>query len=64
MPNQYEQMKINKILILVEMENGAVHQVLTKKEIKEIALNMMTNDEGVLQLSDRVEPLTLESFSA
>ncbi len=64
MQNQSEQMKINKILILVEMEDGAVHQVLTRKKVKDIVLNMMTNDDGVLQLSERVEPVIIESFPA
>jgi hypothetical protein len=53
-------MKVKKILILVEMNNGKVHQVLTSPEKKEIMLNFLSTDEGVLQLSAEVEPVTLE----
>lgn len=57
-------MKIQTILILVELDNGHVHQVLSSKEQKEICIAMLRSEEGVLRLSDRVEPLTLEFLPA
>lgn len=49
------------ILVLVELENGNVHQVLTSKEQKEIALRFMKNEkEDALMLSKEIEPLELE----
>lgn len=57
-------MKIQTILILVEMDNGHVHQVLASKEQKEICMALLRSEEGVLRLSDRVEPITLEFHSA
>ena len=53
-------MKIKTILILVELDNGNAHQVLADAETKEICMNLLTNDEGVLRLSHRIEPITLE----
>ena len=53
-------MKIQTILILVELDNGHVHQVLASKEQKEICMALLRSEEGVLCLSERVEPITLE----
>ena len=53
-------MKIKKTLVLVEMENGDVHQVLATPEQKEISIILMKDERGVLLLSERVEPVTLE----
>ena len=53
-------MKIETVLVLVEMDNGHVHQVLASKEQKEICMAMLRSEEGVLRLSERVEPITLE----
>ena len=55
-------MKIKTILILVELENGHVHQVLASKAQKEICVHLLRTDEGVLQVSDRVEPIKLEKY--
>lgn len=55
-------MKVHKILILVELENGSVHQVLASAEQKEICIALMRSEEGVLRLSERVEPITLEEL--
>ena len=57
-------MKIQTILILVELDNGHVHQVLASKEQKEICMALLRSEEGVLRLSERVEPITLEFHSA
>lgn len=57
-------MKIQTILILVELDNGHVHQVLASKEQKEICMALLRSDEGVLRLSERVEPITLEFHPA
>lgn len=52
---------IEKILVLVEMNDGNVHQVLASKEQKEIALHMMKNEKrDALMLSEQVEPFELE----
>jgi hypothetical protein len=55
-------MKIKTILVLVELENGNVHQVLADKEQKEICVNLMRSEEGVLRLSERIKPITLEFY--
>lgn len=55
-------MKVKQTLVLVEMDNGNVHQVLASPEQKEICLNLMQCDEGVLSLSERVEPVILEKY--
>ena len=56
-------MKIKTILILVELDNGAVHQVLTTKEQKEICLTVLRSEQsGSILLSDRVEPIMLEEY--
>ena len=57
-------MKIQTILILVELDNGHVHQVLASKEQKEICTALLRSEDGVLRLSERVEPITLEFHSA
>jgi hypothetical protein len=57
-------MKIQTILILVELDNGHVHQVLASAEQKEICMALLRSEEGVLRLSERVEPITLEFHSA
>jgi hypothetical protein len=51
------------MLILVELDNGHVHQVLASKEQKEICMALLRSDEGSIRLSDRVEPVMLEKFS-
>ena len=57
-------MKIQTILILVELDNGHVHQVLASDEQKKICMALLRSEEGVLRLSERVEPITLEFHSA
>jgi hypothetical protein len=57
-------MKIQTILILVELDNGHVHQVLASKEQKEICTALLRSEDGVLRLSERVEPITLEFLPA
>jgi len=56
-------MEIKTILILVELDNGHVHQVLASKEQKEICMALLRSEDGVLRLSERVEPVTLEKHS-
>jgi hypothetical protein len=55
-------MKIETILVLVELDNGHVHQVLASKEQMEICINLLKSEEGVIRLYDRVEPVILEKF--
>jgi len=55
-------MKIETILVLVELDNGHVHQVLASKEQKEICINLLKSEEGVIRLSERVEPVILEKY--
>ena len=57
-------MKIQTILVLVELDNGHVHQVLASREHKEVCLSLLKSEEGVLRLSERVEPVILEKFSS
>ena len=51
---------IKTVLILVEMENGNVHQVLANKDMKEACLHLLKNDNGVLQLTEEIEPFELD----
>lgn len=53
-------MKINKILVLVELENGDAHQVLASKEQKEICVRLLKSEDGVLRLSKKIKPIRLE----
>lgn len=53
-------MKINKILVLVELENGDAHQVLASKEQKEICVRLLKSEDGVLRLSEKIKPIRLE----
>ena len=53
-------MKIKKILILVELENGDAHQVLASKEQKEICVHLLKSEDGVLRLSKKIKPIRLE----
>ena len=56
-------MKIQTILILVELNNGHVHQVLASDAQKGTCMAILRSEDGVLRLSERVEPITLESHS-
>ena len=53
-------MKITTVLVLVELDNGHVHQVLAPAEQKDLCLQLLRSEDGVLRLSERVEPITLE----
>lgn len=53
-------MKIKTILVLIETEEGKVHQVLAPREQKDLAVDLLRSPEGVLRLSTEVEPITLE----
>jgi hypothetical protein len=55
-------MKIKTILVLVELDNGHVHQVLASKEQKDICVNLLKSEEGIIRLSERVKPVMLEKF--
>jgi hypothetical protein len=57
-------MKIQTILVLVELDNGHVHQVLASAEQKQVCMALLRSEAGVLRLSERVEPITLEFHSA
>lgn len=53
-------MKVKTVLVLVEMDNGHVHQVLASAEQKRVCVELMRSDEGVLRLSEQLEPITLK----
>ena len=53
-------MKINKILVLVELENGDAHQVLASREQKEICVHLLRSEDGQLRLSQKIKPIKLE----
>jgi len=57
-------MKIKTILILVELDNGNVHQVLAEHDKKIICMALLKSKNGTLLLSERVEHITLEFQSA
>jgi hypothetical protein len=52
-----------KILILVELANGNVHQVIASPEKKEICLNLLKQEDGTTLLSKRMEPVFLVPHS-
>lgn len=53
-------MNYKTILVLLEFEDGSVRQVLTTKEQKELALQMMVSESGKVMVSDEIEPITLK----
>ena len=48
---------ISQIVILVELKNGNAYQVLTSKENKEIALQIIATADGALRLDKELEPI-------
>lgn len=55
---------INKILILVELDNGHVHQVLAPPDLKEVCVALLRSPgDSALRLSERLMPVTLETFA-
>jgi hypothetical protein len=53
-------MKIKTILVLVELDNGAVHQALAPADQKREYLRFLRDrEEDAVLLSTRVEPVTL-----
>jgi len=55
-------MKLKTILVLVELEDGSVHQVLCSQIIKDLCIDLMTTETGTLRLSERIEPITIETY--
>lgn len=52
--------EISRIVVLVEFNTGAVHQVLSSREKKQLLIQMLTNDEGVLQVTAEIEPFEFQ----
>ena len=50
-------MNIKTVVVFVELEDGSVHQVLCRKEIKDLCLKMMTSETGSLQITKETYPL-------
>lgn len=46
---------IKRIIVLVEFEDGSVRQVLATPEQKELALSMLVNEEGKVQIVQEAE---------
>jgi pheromone shutdown protein TraB len=57
-------MKIKKVLILVELENGHAHQVLASSEQKYLVAQLLRDNSGVMLLSHRLAPVQLAMFEA
>jgi len=55
-------MKIQKIVVLVELAGGKVHQVLCSHEQKNVALRFFEID-GALKLSTEIEPVEFETIN-
>lgn len=55
--------QIKTIVVLVELNNGNVHQVLTTKEQKQCALQILLSENGNLQVSDALEPINFKRLS-
>ena len=54
--------QIKTIVVLVELEDGNVHQVLTTKELKQVFIQLLVSDNKTLQVSDALEPITFKSL--
>lgn len=50
-------MEIKKIVVLVETEKGAVHQVRASEPQKQIALKMLVGENGVLNVTEEIAPI-------
>ncbi len=53
-------MKIEKILIVVELDNGNAHQVLASNDNKHLAINFLGRLENGIKLDKQLEPYTLK----
>lgn len=51
---------IKVILIVVELENGNAHQVLSSVEHKKLGLDIIAGLDGKLHLSEQIEGFKLE----
>jgi hypothetical protein len=56
-------MKIKTVMVLVELDNGHVHQVLASADKKKICVSLMKAEHGKILLSKRVKPVVLEEFT-
>lgn len=54
-------MKIEKILIIIELDNGAAHQVLASKENKDLMIQMIGKLENGIALDKELEPINLKT---
>ena len=48
---------INKIVILIELKKGNIHQVLTSRENKEIVLRIIASADNGLKVDKELEPI-------
>ena len=51
---------IEKIVVIVQLKNGSAHQVLTTKENKRIALQIINLADNGLKLDKEIMPMTFE----
>jgi hypothetical protein len=51
---------IETIAILVQTKEGAAHQVFANKELKEIFLRLLVGENGDLNISKELKPITFE----
>lgn len=49
---------IKRVVIYVEFEDGKVHQVISDDVQKSLALSMLTDDEGKLNINEKAEDFT------
>ncbi len=49
---------IKRVVIYVEFEDGKVHQVLSDDVQKDLALSMLTDNEGKLNINEKPEDFT------
>ena len=52
-------MEVEKIVILVKLEDGTVRQVSASDELKKIALKMLTAETGSLQVSKPLDNILI-----
>ena len=48
---------IEVIVVIVQFKNGSAHQVLTTKENKKIALQLIANADGKLSVDKELMPI-------
>lgn len=52
-------MEVLKIVVLVKLGDGTVRQVSAKEELRRLALNMLVNENGALDVSVPIDNILI-----